>query len=441
MVGTRKGLSSLSFLLLIVLGGSGVAASKASYPPSPVITELTWDSDVIKCGPDGSGDNWPITWVDDDVQITAFGDGDGFDGHNRDLSLGLARIFGDPPDFRGEDFASDADTAQGGGPRGIKASGLLMVDGILYMFVRNYKLSSSDDFTNSRLAWSRDRGVHWAWADWHFADTFGCPEFIQFGKNYQGARDNYVYIVSQANDSAYDYSPDIVLARVPKHQVPHRSQYEFFAGLDGHGNPTWSPHIESCKPIFTDGNGVQRIGMTYNAALQRYILTASHRPQGDKRTHTAALGVFDAPQPWGPWTTVYYSDHWSVKDGKDCRTYHHKFPTKWISGDGKTMWLLYSGLDGNLYAFCVKKATLEIARPVTKRKPGSPEHKGLASKYVGDKGIENDPDVIFAENFEDASLDAVKARWENVQSAEIMSLSPDVPSASAGRHSPMSAST
>ncbi|MCK4782998.1 MAG: hypothetical protein KAV87_04550, partial [Desulfobacteraceae bacterium] len=61
--------------------------------------------------------------------------------------------------------------------------------------------------------------------------------------------------------------------------------------------------------------------------------------------------------------------------------------------------------------------------------------KGLAIKYHGDKGIENDPEVIFAENFEEGSLQAVKSRWESVKSIEIMSLSRDVPPGSAGKHS------
>jgi hypothetical protein len=60
---------------------------------------------------------------------------------------------------------------------------------------------------------------------------------------------------------------------------------------------------------------------------------------------------------------------------------------------------------------------------------------GLASKYKGDKGIEKDPNVIFMENFEEGSLDAVKARWESVQNISIMSLSPDVPAVSAGKQS------
>jgi len=348
------GLFALGFVFLSSVFEN--IASGVPYPNSRIITKLTWDPNVVKLR-DGAGDNWPITWVEDDLQITAFGDGDGFDKQNPDLSLGFCRIAGDPPNHFGEDFKSDADTPEGSGSKGIKASGLLMVDNVLYMFVRNYKTDGSKDFTNSRLAWSTNRGVNWTWADWHFSQTFGCPEFVQFGKNYHGARDNYVYIVSQANDDAYAYSPDIVMARVDKSKVKDRDSYEFFAGIGTDGKPIWSNDIGKRKPIFTDPNGTQRIAMTYNSALRRYILTTSHLPPGKKATHTAALGIFDAPEPWGPWSTVYYNHDWS----KGARTYHHKFPTKWMSSDGKTMWLLFSGLDGGYYSFCVRKATLEIA--------------------------------------------------------------------------------
>ncbi len=328
----------------------------APYPPSLVIRQLRWDQETVKLGA-RAGDNWPITWVRDDQQITAWGDGPGFDEQPPRLSMGFARISGNPPNVHGRDFTSDADTVEGGGSSAIKASGLLMVDGILYLWVRNYRPAESDDFTNARLAWSVNSGTNWTWADWHFTDTFGCPEFVQFGPDYAGARDGYVYVASQANDSAYGYSPDIVLARVPKPKVPDRHQYEFFTGLDADGQPTWSPDLNQRRPIFIDAYGTQRIAITYNAGLKRYLLTTSHRPAGSKATHTPALGVFDAPEPWGPWTTVDYDDHWSGKN----RTYHHKFPTKWMSPDGRTLWLLYSGLDGGLYTFCLRQATLEVA--------------------------------------------------------------------------------
>jgi hypothetical protein len=61
--------------------------------------------------------------------------------------------------------------------------------------------------------------------------------------------------------------------------------------------------------------------------------------------------------------------------------------------------------------------------------------QGLAGKYDGDEGIQKDPNVIFAESFEEGSLDPVKSRWESVKNIEIMSLSSDVPAASSGKHS------
>ncbi len=324
------------------------------YPMSELITKLIWDSATVRLTENRIGDNWPITWVEENIQVTAYGDGDGFNPEYPDLTLGFSRIIGDPPAVRGEDFTSDADTRAGWGPQGIKASGLLSVKGTLYMFVRNFMVPGSGDYTNARLGWSRNAGKNWQWADWYFANTFGCPEFVQFGPDYVGARDEYVYIVSQDNDNAYQFSERIVLARVHEDSIMHRGAYAFYAGADEKGDPFWARRIERRVPVFEDTSGVQRIAVTHNRGLDRFILTTSHRPPGSNATHTPALGIFEAPQPWGPWRTVYYDHDWSG----GCRTYHHKFPAKWMSADGRTMWLLFSGLDCDLYTMCLKKAVL-----------------------------------------------------------------------------------
>jgi hypothetical protein len=323
------------------------------YPESQLIKKLEWDNSVYKIN-GASGDNWPITWVNDTLQITSYGDGDGFDAKNPDLSLGLSYIINDPPNHKGVDIRTNIDTPEGGGSEGIKTSGLLMVDGLLYIFVRNYKPGNSEDFTNSRLGWSENLGITFQWADWHFSNTFGCPDFIQFGPDYTGAMDQYVYIVSQDNDNAYQYSPDIVLARVPKERVRYREAYEFYAGQTSDNTTSWLADIDKRVPIFSNPAGTQRVAMSYNPALKRFILTTSHRPEGDNRTHTDALGVYESEFPWGYWKTLYYDDDWS----NNCRTYHHRFPTKWMSRDGKEMWLLFSGLDCGYYGFCLKKARL-----------------------------------------------------------------------------------
>src|SRR5512138_2603697 len=110
---SRLGLCIVAFLATCDI----CVSSEAPYPVSPVIAGLTWAGEVVVCGRSGSGDNWPITWVDDDLCITAWGDGPGFDGPtSRDarLSLGFARIRGTLPELRGEDFATNVDTREGG---------------------------------------------------------------------------------------------------------------------------------------------------------------------------------------------------------------------------------------------------------------------------------------------------------------------------------------
>jgi len=64
-----------------------------------------------------------------------------------------------------------------------------------------------------------------------------------------------------------------------------------------------------------------------------------------------------------------------------------------------------------------------------------PEGSGLAAKYPGDRGIESDPQVVFAEGFEQGSAEKLRESWDSVSSPEIMSFSDHTPEGSAGRRS------
>ena len=78
-----------------------------------------------------------MTWADDDNQYTAYGDGYGFEpGVKSKLGLGFGVVMGDAENFVGLNIRSDAENS-GYGPNGEKASGILMVDGVLYLWVRN----------------------------------------------------------------------------------------------------------------------------------------------------------------------------------------------------------------------------------------------------------------------------------------------------------------
>src|SRR5689334_9413376 len=108
------------------------------YPPSPVITSLTWApvSAIIRQAYDC--DCWPLTWADDDRLYTAYGDGYGFEPRVPEkLSLGLACVEGPPISFTGTNLRAPTAEQKGDGRSGKKPSGLLMVEGVLWMWVRN----------------------------------------------------------------------------------------------------------------------------------------------------------------------------------------------------------------------------------------------------------------------------------------------------------------
>jgi len=331
----------------------------APYPPSPVITSLTWEpAKTIIRKAEGS-DNWPITWADDGNLYTAYGDGWGFNSsHNREkkLSLGISKIAGVPPQFSGVNILAPSVESKGDGRSGRKASGILMVDGVLYLWARNANLRGEQ----SQLAWSEDHGRTWVWSDWKF-EELGYPCFLNFEKNYANARDEYVYVYSPNTPDAYEETDEIILARVHKNKLTNRKAYQFFERLEQSG-PVWTKEISQRGAVFSFPRSCNRIDATYNAPLGRYLMTVRSRAQNGGRNQ---FSIYDAPEPWGPWTTVYYTEQWkgeplSASNGGWGESLH--IPSKWISADGKTFYLVFSGDD----AFAVRKATLTVARETTK---------------------------------------------------------------------------
>ena len=309
--------------------------TSAPAPPSSVIRELRWAPKESILRRARGSDNWPMTWADDDALYAAYGDGNGFEPFTPEkLSLGFARLTDGPADFQAVNLRSPTGESLGDGARGKKASGLLCVDGVLYLLARNAD--------NAQLAWSGDHGATWTWADWTFTTSFGCPTFLNFGKNYAGARDEFVYLYSPDSDSAYEPTDRMVLARVPADRLCHQDAYEFFVRLDAQGRPAWTRNIAQRGAVFTHPGRCYRSGITYNAALQRYlwvhILPQSRHPQGPR--FQGGFGVYDAPEPWGPWTTVYFTEDWDVGPGETA-----SLPTKWMSADGRTVHLVFSGDD------------------------------------------------------------------------------------------------
>jgi CubicO group peptidase (beta-lactamase class C family) len=315
-------------------------ARGAPYPSSPVITSLVWAPAASVVRRALGSDNWPITWADDNDLYTVYGDGWGFEPRlPNKLSMGFAKVIGSARDFEGVNIRS-ADEQYGDGAKGRKGCGLLMVDGVLYLWVRNVNGSQG-----SELWWSSDHAQTWTKARWTWTE-FGYPTFINFGPNYAGAADDYVYTVSHDNPDAYLPADSFVLMRVPKDRITQKDQYEFFRHLDSNGAAVWTSDLQQRGAVFTFPAHCRRSGISYNATLGRYLWWQIC-------DGTNGFGVYDAPHPWGPWTTVYFTENWDMAPGET-----GSFPTKWMSPDGRTIHLVFSGDD----AFSVRQAVLTTAR-------------------------------------------------------------------------------
>jgi hypothetical protein len=340
--------SILSFVSAIFyIAHRYVWALDSPYPPSPAITSIEWDSPSSIVRKATGSDGWAIAWGPDDKLYAAYADGRGFVPKLREkLSLGFAIVEGNPPDIRGRNLRSVTGERTGSGRRGMKARGMLFSDGSAYMLVRNADL----DGQGCQLAVSADRMETWLWMEWIF-EEFGYCTFLDRGKGVPLAKDQYVYIYAHDGESAYEAADSFVLMRVPNSRITHRESYEFFAGLSPDQSPRWDDEVSNRAAVFEHPGNSLRSGISYNRAIDRYIWWQQIGREGSDTRFKGGFGIFDAPEPWGPWTTVYFQEAWDVGPGESGR-----FPTKWMSADGKTMYLVFSGDD----SFSVRKAMLTI---------------------------------------------------------------------------------
>jgi hypothetical protein len=134
----------------------------------------------------------------------------------------------------------------------------------------------------------------------------------------------------------------MVMARVPITRIRERAAYTFFRSLDADGQPFWTADIRDRGAVFVNPGRCYRSGISYNAGLKRYLwcqtLPESTDPRGPR--YQGGFGIYEAPEPWGPWRTVYFTDAWDTGPGETS-----SLPPKWMSVDGRTCYLLFSGDD------------------------------------------------------------------------------------------------
>ncbi|MGB6220759.1 hypothetical protein [Haloferula sp.] len=194
----------------------------------------------------------------------------------------------------------------------------------------------------------------------------GAPHFVDFGKNMEHSPDGKAYMVAMGG-VADDPSPrpcirstgtvafeerecdsdfahaniswisadQIYLTRVTPSPdtINDITAYEFFAGHDTDGNPEWTRDFKKIKPLIEWNNNMGCVTATWVPGLGKYLMCIT---DGWPTVAKMDSYILESDTLTGPWKMVSYMK------GFGEQAYFLNFPTKFISPDGKTLWLCYS---------------------------------------------------------------------------------------------------
>ena len=359
---------------------SNVAHSSGAHIKSVIRREDT----VLRY--DVSGDNWHMSWAEDDCQYASLCDGFGpFKTPKGMYNSRLLALSGDPRQAKFEDVPGYPERMPPpvmNIPRYYNF-GTLALDGRIYQFLTtpNHGTQRPDGspwtdmrFIGAKLIYSPDNGRTWrnqngsapvVWEDWNNRsretmvffeedqDAFSLLTMLQMGKNYQHNRDGYVYVYAP-NGNTEGRMNELVMFRVPKAQILNRDAYEYFAGRRADGSAKWTPDITARAVVHTFPSGwVNRLlhpfawhpSVVYNAPLGLYLMAnwgAGSAPDGLWFGKPSYLGFWAAPNPWGPWTQIHEETAWLPAGDQNARAFAPQIAPKWIAADGKSFWLVWS---------------------------------------------------------------------------------------------------
>lgn len=365
----------------VLLASAAMCLGQTVTPPESTFFATAAEEAYSTYQLPGDGDLWPSCWADDDNLYAANGDGTAFTSSTSRYDMAVSVISGMPTALSGKTVATDVGTNFSGANYNRKPTGMLCIGGALYLAYQNL----SKDFYDSpaaSIAKSSDHGATWTWDS--SAPMFGTPGdpgnalahkfttifFLDYGKNSANAIDGYVY--AYGLDNNWRSQQALYLARVPNDKVQTRSAWEFYTGRDGSGNPTWSGDITQKTAVLTDTRLLYPVkfattncpaaqpviaqgGVTYDAPLHRYIFSS---------WACATHEFYEAPNPWGPWSHFLSDDFGSLKTPLNYGQYGTSIPSKFISADGKTLYV-QSNIFDLAYTFALRRLYVQPYAPTS----------------------------------------------------------------------------
>ena len=353
------------------------------------------DETLVRAG--GQGDNWHMTWANNDKLYAGLCDGSGWpDVPGYTGASYNARLYilnGAPPHVSFEHVPGYPDLLSEAFPNFSRyyGFGIIALDGAIYQYLStpNHPFSLPNPyFTGAKLIYSPDNGQTWRnqdgsvlrWEPWDERNhenmvfleeepkgAFSLLTVLQMGRNYEHNRDGYVYVYSP-NGGTEGTMNELVMFRVSKERVLDRSSYEYFAGRTPDGGAKWTPDITARGIVHTFPSGwvntqihpyAWHPSVVYNAPLGVYMMAnwgMGCAPDGMWFGKPSYLGFWIAPQPWGPWTQIHEDTAWMPGGDAQARAYQPQIGPKWIAPDGKSFWLVHTDfqeIDGQrpYYAF------------------------------------------------------------------------------------------
>jgi len=326
--------------------------TRFSIPKSTFIQSFEWTGERISYPEvDVMGDTYPMTWADDDEIYTSAGDP--LWGETRD-GLDVEKFSGGPADYKITKINSMNDYTGWGG-NGPKPSGMICVDGILYLAFQNlqrmqqppHSLTSQHGSDAQIVCATRNQNGHGVglWTP-SFANIaapmfpghkFGGPAFINFGKNNANARDEFVYAVSS---DQWDNGSNLRLGRVPADSIMRRESWQWVCAFTPAGEPAWHHNLDEAVPVLSVHRWLGLPEMVYVDGIKRYLLFTWRLHKDFSGDDGTDLLVFESPEPWGPFALVHAEEYW---EGQALNPYCPRLPLKWMAVDGKSGWLQFSG--------------------------------------------------------------------------------------------------
>jgi hypothetical protein len=326
--------------------------SVVSIPRSPVLKGIRWLSvEQPYAETDKRGDTFPVTWASDDNLYTSAGDPVWPD---KGSGLDVECLTGMAPYYRVERI-NPMTGYSGWGGCGPKPTGFISVDGALYLAFQNMTGTSQLPSNpldimmiyghgyDAQIVQSRDFGKTWQpdlktiGAPMFPGRTFAAPAFINYGRDNEGARDNFVYAIS---GEGWDNGSHLRLGRVPRADIMSVDKWEWVAGWEQDSSPVWNKRLSDSIAVLTHPGYLGYVDMVYLRKLRRYLVLSWHHKVKCNPDAGSELIVYDAPEPWGPFTLVHHEDPW---ESAELNPYNPRLPLKWFDQDKLEGWILFSG--------------------------------------------------------------------------------------------------